>query len=446
MKEAFLKLFILCGLSFTIESCEKQIEIKILGEDSSNLKSLESLKDSYEKESSINLSFRPNSFEDAQEKANQDFINETGLYDIVLQYNFSLSSYVRKHYIWELDSLLKKADKQDFDFEKDLFEDAWKEVGFYYKNPKDPDVNQLQKVGYPFAINTMLLVYNKKMFEDGENKKKFKKKYGKELTVPADWESYKQIAEFFTTPNTFGVCMQGAPGSWLYYEYCDFLYGNGGSIFEKKYGWEDGEDTKITINSPEAVSATEFYLSMSPYNKGNYDKVDANEQVKMILEGNVAMGFVWSDYLSRFLSEDVKKSQFGFAPLPGNISPIAGGCFYVNKKTKYPREAINFIMYIMKPEVQVELALKGLCSPFKSTYENPIVKERIPYAQALSESLERGRYMYEAGREASLVSDIITNHLQRLWHNRKLKVSDVLQQIAFDIEAQRSDLYNNESN
>ena len=447
MKRNFLiSLITLCGLIFTLESCETT-QLTILGEDSSNLQAFEALKNKYEKESGVKLAFRPNTFEEAYEKANQDFIHQTGQYDIVMQYNFSLASYVRNNFVWTLDSLIQFATNPDTSFLKDKkFDFAWHEVGSYYRNPSNPQKGKIQRIGFPFATNTMLLVYNKRMFENQKNQDAFKKRYGRELTVPTDWEHFRQIAEFFTKENTYGVCMQGT-GDWLYYEYCDFLYGMGGSIFEKEHGWEGDQNTPITINSKKAEDATRFYLSLKPYNKGDYFKTDATEQVRMILEGDVAMGLVWSDYLYGFLKSDKRSSRFGYAPIPGDKSPIAGGCFYVNRNSKHPKEAIDFILYMMKPEVQAELALNGLCSPLKDTYkENSQVMKKIPYAEALGKSLkdERCKYMYEAGLEAGMVSQIITNHIQRLWRSGNPDdIKSVLRMIEVDIEAAQQDIYNN---
>lgn len=445
MKRNFLiSLITLCGLIFTLESCETG-QLTILGEDSSNLQAFEALKKQYEKEFDVQLAFRPNTFEDAYEKANEDFIHHKGQFDIVMQYNFSLSSYVRNNYVWTVDSLIQLATDPDTSFLKGKkFEFAWKEVSSYYKNPSNPREGELQRIGFPFATNTMLLVCNRRMFENEKNKEAFKQKYGKELAFPTDWEHFRQIAEFFTKENKYGICMQGT-GDWLYYEYCAILYGMGGSIFDKQFGWEGDQNTPITINSKEAEAATKFYLSLKPFNKGDYFKTDATEQVKMILEGDVAMGLVWSDYLYGFVKSCKDPSRFGYAPLPGNKSPIAGGCFYVNRDSRHPKEAIDFILYMMRPEVQERLAINGLCSPLKSTYENEDVKKKIPYAQALGQSLDNSRsvYMYEAGLEAREVSQIISNHIQRLWRmDNQDDVKLVLRMIEVDIEAARQVIYN----
>jgi len=416
--------------------------LTVLGENSSNLQAMESLKADYEKSSDVKIEFKPNTFEDAFSKANQDFANKTGLYDIVLQYNFSLSSFVRNNYVYNIDELSKDIPESQKTFENDLFPNAWQEVGYYYKDASNPNAGTM-KVGYPFAANSMLLVYNKEMFENAENKAAYKKKYNEELAVPTDWDHYKKAAEFFTNPakNIFGVCLQGAAGGWLYYEYCDFLYGMGGTVFEKQRGWEGDVNTPLKITSPEAVAATNFYKSLKPYNAGNFTAIDATEQTRLLKVGNIAMGIVWSDYLYRFTfdANGTADSRFGFAPIPGTISALAGGSFYINKQSKNPQEAIKYVMSLMQKTTQIALAKKGLCSPLRSTYDDPDV-QKIPYANALKASLDRGVYMFEAGPESDLVSQTLTNYLQQFWDD-KLTAEQALSKVHDDIVKGRISIY-----
>ena len=180
---------------------------------------------------------------------------------------------------------------------------------------------------------------------------------------------------------------------------------------------------------------------MKAFNKGAYTTVDAAEQVKLMLDGdNVAMALVWSDYLYRFLNKE-NTYKYGFAVLPGPDSPIAGGCFYINKDSKHPVEAMKYILYVMQPKVQEKLALQGLCSPLKSTYSSPQVKAKIKYSDALYKSLDRGKYMFEAGVESNLVSEIVTKHIQRLWEDSELTVKETLRSIKKEIEFERAPLY-----
>jgi len=434
-----LSLFLSCGK-------DNKITLTVLGENSSNLQAMEALKAKYEINEGITIAFKPNTFEDAFNKANSDFANKTGLYDIVLQYNFSLSSFVRNEYVFPIGDLTRDVLSGSLDFEKQLFQNAWREVGFYYKYPSNPAAGS-QKIGYPFASNTMLLVYNKSMFEDPEAASSYKEKYGEDLTAPETWEQFHNIAEFFTQKgqgtdgNTYGVCLQGAEGGWLYYEFCTFLYGMGGKVMDKERGWEGTINTPITLLSDEAIRATEFYKGLRPFNAGNYFTIDAAAQIQILKEGNVAMGFVWSDYLYNFVYDSKGRidERFAFAPLPGDKSPIAGGCFYINRQSKHPNAAAKYIINLMQPANQIELAQKGLCSPLESTYDDPAVK-KIPYSEALRLSLHRGVYMYEAGPDSDLISQIITKHIQQLW-NDKVQAEKALSDAQDEIVSERAEVF-----
>jgi len=437
------RLIALFAVAFFLTSCnDKQAKLTVLGENSSNLQAMEALKGDYEKKAEVKIEFKPNTFEDAFSKANQDFANKTGLYDIVLQYNFSLSSFVRNSYVYNIDELSKDIPESQKSFESDLFPNAWQEVGYYYKNPSNPSEGTT-KVGYPFASNTMLLVYNKEMFENAENKVNYKQKYNEELSVPTDWEQFKRIAEFFTNSDkkTYGVCLQGAEGGWLYYEYCNFLFGMGGTVFDKQRGWEGNVNTPVKLTSSEAIAATNFYKSLKPFNAGNFITINAEEQSNLLKKGNIAMGIVWSDFLYEltFDANENTDNRFGFATIPGNKSALAGGSFYINKQSKNPQEAVKYVMDLMQKPTQIELTKKGLCSPLKSVYDDPEV-QKIPYANALKNSLERGVYMFEAGPESDLVSQVLTNYLQQVW-NDKLTVEDALKKAQEDIIKGRADIY-----
>ena len=67
--------------------------------------------------------------------------------------------------------------------------------------------------------------------------------------------------------------------------------------------------------------------------------------------------------------------------------------------------------------------------------------DKIPNSKALKTSLERGKYMFEAGLECHVVCDIINDHIQRLWRTDNPDVEKELDQIKRDIDARREDIY-----
>lgn len=419
----------------------KKVTLTVLGENSSNLQSMQALKGDYEQDNNIVINYKPNTFEDAYNKANQDFSTKAGQYDIVLQYNFSLSNFVRNKYVYTYDELSNSVSEQEKSFETDIFPNAWKEVGYYYKNPNNPSEG-MTKIGYPFAANTMLLAYNKQFFEAKENKENYKIKYNKELAVPTTWNEYKQIADFFTNKQkgTYGVCIQGATGGWLYYEWCQYLQGFDGKVMNKELGWMSEESTPNTINTEPAKNATNYFMSLKPDNAGGFTNVDGNEQIKIMKDGKVAMCLIWSDYVRGLTYEGEKvDNRFGVAPVPGNKSMLAGGAFFINKQTKYPKEAFKYIVNLLQKDNQVDLMKRGLCSPLKSAYDAPEV-QNIPYIPALKQSLERGVYALEAGPDADGISNTITTYIQQVWDG-KLGIDEALANMQEEVIANRKQVF-----
>lgn len=430
---------------FGLVSCtdkKRTDEITIIGEDSANIHALEKLGKDYKQKHHVKINFSANKFNDVQMKANQDLVNQTGLYDILLQYNFSLSNYVKNKYVYNLKDLRSMIDTSKLSFEADIFESAWKETAVYY-DPEVPANKGEMKIGYPFAANTMLLVYNKQMFEDAGNKARYKARYQEELSPPLTWTQFRRIAEFFTDrkKKTYGVCLQGSADGFLYYEFCHILFGMGGKVFNKKYGWQDSSTLPLEIDSEEGIQVADFYKSLKPFNAGNFTSVDAAQQVLELKKGNVAMGIVWSDYLYGLCygNKDTVDSRFGYAPSPGDVSPLAGGCFYVNRKSENPKVAMEYIVSMMQKPAQIELAKSGASSVLRSVYDDPQVK-KIPYSDALKRSLDRGVYMFEAGIESTIISDVLTAYVQRLY-NGDLNAAAAMKGAKAEIDTRRQAVY-----
>jgi multiple sugar transport system substrate-binding protein len=389
--------------------------IRILGEDSSNLQAIERVKAQFESANNVRIEIERVPFADALEKANQDLALGTGRYDIVLQYNFTLSSYVEGGYVWSLDQLKADHPSIDTSFESSLFPNAWREVGFYYGGA---DHNgPPQPFGYPFAANTMLLVYNRQMFEDAGNQARFQAAYHRPLAVPKTWDEFKQIADFFTDPShgTHGVVLQGGADGWLYYEYAAILNSMGGAVLPKIYGWERKADAEVDLTDDTPMRAASLYLSLKPDNAGDFKKYGAVEQRQLFRQGNIALAIMWSDYVYDLtFSDGVRSKQFGFAPLPGNSSPLAGGSFYINKRSRHVATAFAFLSWLLDPKRQSGLVKQGLASPLRTAY-TPEVIEAVPYADALRRSIDRGSYAFEANRDSELIQTEITVALQQAW-------------------------------
>ncbi|UYO42190.1 extracellular solute-binding protein [Rhodopseudomonas palustris] len=386
--------------------------MRILGEDSSNLKAISEILPDFRRVSGIEVVAELADFSTALSKSTADLSAGTGYYDIVLQYNFSLSSYVRNRYILNIDEL-KHGNADVFRFEHDILRNVWNELGFYAIPPFD-NFNLIEPIAYPFAANTMILAMNRRILEDAAIIDAYKEEFHRPFRPPTTWEELARAANIIsrTNPSLKGIALQGAAGGWLYYEWVHFLFGLGGRIMNKQYGWQSDLNTPLTLNSDAAVQAVKLYLSMKPANAGDFYSVDAVKQRDIMLEGKTAFALMWTDYIPDLTSKAA--DMFTFAPVPGTASMIAGGCYFVNRKTRSAANAAALISYLLSPSIQKRLAKRGLFPPTAPPFNEPEILQ-IPYMPAVRDSLMRGIYMAEAGPDADLISQEITNALQLAW-------------------------------
>lgn len=443
VRSILLVLGLMCGVFLYLRCTGPQpVTITVLGEDSSNLQAMEALKGEFEKKTGVHVEFKKHTFEDARQKADDDLAKGTGRYDIILQYNFALSNYARHKYVYTIDELraLMPHGAQD-EIKEDLFPAAWQEVGFYYKDPLNPQVGTTA-IGYPFAANTMLLVYNKKFFDNPSVRASYLKAKGRELEPPKTWGDFYSVAQFLTSvkDQQYGVCLQGATGGWLYYEWMNFLFGMGGAMMQKNRGWEGDDSTNILLNSAAGLESARLYLSLKPYTCPGFFTIGAAEQREVMLSGKVAMAIMWSDYLFDLVKRGKDRNiAFGFVPIPGDKSMLAGGSFYINRHSRHPREAASYVAHLLSRDAQVRLAQRGLCSALRSVYADAKVKE-IDYSDALRDSLGRGVYMLEAGPESDAIQGIVTDHLQRAWRGEE-SVEEAISKASREIVVKRSEIW-----
>jgi ABC-type glycerol-3-phosphate transport system substrate-binding protein len=407
--------------------------VVVFGEDSSNLKAYSSLKDEFTAKTGVQLKFEGATFEQSIQKADADFRNGKGDYDIVLQYNFSLAPYVKNKYVAEIGDVFSPNVLNNSRVNEGMFENALRETCFYYSNPQDTK-SAPKQFGFPFAANTMLLVYNKDIFESAELRQKFKTENGKDLAPPTGWQDYLMVAEFFAKaqPDLKGVCMQGAPDGWLYYELCNYLFGMGTGTSDKRSGWE--ENAPITISSPKNEEVLRYCKRLHAASSGDFFTVGASQQQEIMLQGKTAMALMWSDYVQPLAAS--KSPRFGFAPVPGKTSGLAGGAFYINLKSRHRQAASQFVLYALAPENQMKLIEKGLCSPLKTAYTEDVMA-RVAYARALRDSLERGVFMFEAGSDAEIINSALTTWVQKFIRG-EVSEADALKQAQEEVVTKRA--------
>lgn len=164
----------------------------------------------------------------------------------------------------------------------------------------------------PKDFSTMTLQYNKDLFDAA----------GVEYpTAEWTWEDLRAAAEKLTGENAEGQPVLGLVTPPNFERWLPFLYQAGGTLFD--------EEGNLTLNTPEAQEAIEFYVGLvedglagppSAVDAGWGGEAFGNGRVAMAMEGN---------WVINYLKEQFPNLNWGVAPLPAGPAGQATMAFTV---------------------------------------------------------------------------------------------------------------------
>lgn len=310
-----------------------------------------------------------------------------GTLDIIVVRHRLLGTLVGKRQVREIDSLLADSRVHDasFDPQQQLFPEWWHELSSYRGHT----------YGYPYTGLTAYLCYRKDLLNDPAHRRAFRTRYHRDLTPPATWPEFLQLAEFFNRPKDhfYGTYIQGKQGLALWYEWLNYVYSFGGNILDARDGCDYGD---IEVNSPANVAATEQYVRAIKFSPPDTLKFGWGQAQSALQQENVFMGILWSDQ-APFL-EDPKVSKvagkIGYSLIPSAtgkaFSQMEGLTYLIPTESQHPREAYRFLEWAMSERVQEQQTLHGSSSVRKSVYDAPAVKA-LPYTTAFVASVPVAR-------------------------------------------------------
>ncbi|UTW59515.1 sugar ABC transporter substrate-binding protein [Kordiimonas sp. SCSIO 12603] len=356
-------------------------KIRIIGEAYAPLTALAGMKSQFEQETGIEVEIVEKDHMAVVTELSQELSSRNVTYDLILMPHRLLGRLVENQQVQPLTPFLKKDAQASFKPEQDLFENWWKETGWY----------KGELYGFPFTNLTMYVAYQKDLINDPEEQKRFQTRFGRDLTVPKNWSEYIEVAEFFNRPEEglFGTYIQGQQHVALWYEWLNFAYSFGGRILETEAGSSYGD---IVVNSPQNLEATRVYMDLVKYSPPETLNYNWDDALASLQQGRVFMGIIWHDQ-TPFL-EDIEQSKMagkiGYTTIPTNSgapkSQLEGWSYLIPKESKNPSEAFEFIRWAMSQSVQVAQTLAGGASALKSTYQDENVKS-IPYVPVFLESV-----------------------------------------------------------
>ncbi len=213
----------------------------------------------------------------------------------------------------------------------------------------------------PMEATNLALIYNKDMFraaglDPNRPPTTWEElyEYSKKLTLDKDGDGKDDQTGMFIPIYPAA----GPLGSWMVWQWEPFLWQAGGDVI-------NDEQTKVLYDGEGGVKALQLwqkiYRELNLRNfTSDFDVAFASKRLAMSMDGP------WN--LPRY-KDLLKNINWAFAPLPrGPVTQatvVGGEYLAIFKQSKYPKEAWEFLKWIIQPETQAFWAMKSGYLPIR---------------------------------------------------------------------------------
>lgn len=253
----------------------------------------------------------------------------------------------------------------------------------------------------PFQRSTVLLYYNKEMFEEA----------GLDPEDPPEtWDEIIEYGKKLTKDGQWGIELPSTISDYWIYQALVLQNGDGNLMSD------DGKE--VYFDTEAAKGAMQFWVDLAQVHKVMPEGVlDWNTVPQDFIEGKTAMMYTTTGNLTNVRNN--ANFDFGVAYLPKSerfATPTGGGNFYIFKDISEDRQlaSIEFIKWITEPERTAQWSIDtGYIATRESSYETDTLKEytdSFPQALTAMEQLEYAHKefsVYEQGQIVKLLSDAI---------------------------------------
>lgn len=248
----------------------------------------------------------------------------------------------------------------------------------------------------PKDFSTLGLEYNTDMFDAAG------------LDYPTEdwtWDDLRSAAEALTNEDesVYGMVLSADFARWI-----AFLYQAGGSVTNEDF-------TEMTINSPEALEALEFYAGLvedgmaaqpADLDSGWAGEAFGKEQAAMAMEGN---------WIVPFLADQFPDVNYGVTQLPagpgGEATMAFTVCYGVPASGQNKEASFRLVNYLTGPEGMKEWTDLGLAMPTRESLRDGWL-EQFPELQPFLDGADHARpWQFRPGFQDVL--DTINSGLQQ---------------------------------
>jgi len=185
-------------------------------------------------------------------------------------------------------------------------------------------------------------------------------------------------------PTVYGTEIMGQQGEPVFYEWVNWLWGEGGDLFDTAGA--------PTLNTPEAIKATEDLITLSKSAPPGVANYSWDQAATSFATGQVSTAVLFSDQTPGLLDPSNSKviDKWSYVPFPGDKPTAFGGyAWAMNASSQNKPAALAFIQWATSAEVSKQLVPDGSSPPQTSVQTDPALQSKYPWLKAEAEASSR---------------------------------------------------------
>jgi multiple sugar transport system substrate-binding protein len=343
----------------------------------------------------VRFTFQESPFSALFQKAAASLATKANEYNLIISDSQWLGALAEPGWIVCADDIIKLEPSLDIEWASPVLQTS------YQVYPDGTD----QRWGFPQEADVVVLFVRKDMMSNPTERANFKAKYGRDLPqtyedwVKEDFDSFQQIAGFFTRPDKqmYGTVMQ-------YSKEYDFM-----SMFLYPFWFSFGNDiwnpnTRNVygiLNKPQSAKANEYnklYLKYQPQGAINYG---ISENADAFTQGKAMTAFQWAAMGPTMIPDNLKDKVMvvpppGFKKPDGSIYRLycVGGQPWVVSAFNTPEQqriAIDYLKWWYLPDTQLLYAKNGGNPSDKATLSRENIDSIQPWFRAMKDMFSQSR-------------------------------------------------------
>ena len=263
----------------------------------------------------------------------------------------------------------------------------------------------------PMFPYPMGLIYREDLLSDEALRAAYEEKTGAELALPDSVEGYVEMAESISgiAADLYGAAMQAQQVDPIVMEFCNFLYGLGGSYYT-------ADMAAPAINDEIGVKAAELYArcvnnAAQPGAAG----ADLNDTMATYSQGRAFSMISYMFMLSVFNDDEAStvKGVNQITVMPGGHGLTGSWSWGLPVSSPNPDAGWEFIKWVESPDIAMRRALAGAVPAQEAPYENEEFLAEYPWMPQAKEMIASGEGLPAVTKQAQLV-EIMGRHLSEV--------------------------------